>query len=140
VALAVAVAAASLLTLWATTIPTGLPDAEVVILQVVGLALVLSLHAVWRARQIRQQRKTARAARERVLADCGGALFAVIASAVAILPWIAIQPMAGAALGGVALAGLSGILLSTAVASGLEAVLPRRATVEELYSHRPHKR
>lgn len=139
-ALGGAVGAACLLTLWASVIASGGDGGGVVVLQSGGLTAVISLWGLWRARHFREGHETARAARERVLADSGSAVIAVVASAGALLPLLLVHSSAVVALLGVGFAGLAGVLLVPALATGLEALAPRRATVEQLYgSKRPRR-
>jgi hypothetical protein len=136
VAFAAAVGTTSLLTLWASVVVPGVPNGGVVILQCATFAGLLALWGAWRVSHYRQRRGTARAARERVLADCGGPLIALIAAIGAVLPLLVLQASAVVAVAGLASAGLAGVLLFLAIQSGIEAVFPRWATVEQLYGDR----
>ncbi len=136
VALAAAVGMVCLLFLWARVVATGLLDGAVDVLQIGGFAAVLSLYGVWRERQFRQRRE---AARERVLADCGGALTAVLASVVILIPLILLQPRTAVTLIGLVFAGAAAVLFAPAVVTGIEVFFPRRATVKELYGRGAQK-
>jgi len=136
VAFAAAVGTTSLLTLWASVVMPSIPNSDVIILQSATFAALLAMWGAWRVSHYRLRRDTARAARERVLADCGAPLIAAVVAIGAVLPLLVLQASALVAVAGLASAGVAGVLLFLAMQSGIEAIFPRSATVEHLYGHR----
>jgi len=127
-------AVAGLAALWWRIYDGRAPFGAVSALQIAILAAFIGLCAARHMRIWRREGDPPEMARRRALEDSSGAVIATLAATAAMLPVLLLHAGATVFVLATLAAGLLGALLFPAVLTGLETLLPRRQSVDEVFS------